>query len=198
MHRSCNGLLLCSTFHYCSYYLLNPTTKQHVALDPPPNCALPAYEAIVGFHLAFDPSKSPHYKVICVSWAAICRYQIDIYSSETRHWRVSGNRFTEQRCGDRFIEGVFWNGNIHWSGAWLRFNVDLECLERMPAAPVYRQYSCRGERYRYFGESNDHLHLIQELGKEFRVFEMERDYSGWFVKYHVDLSGVEFEHNKQR
>ncbi|KAH7842919.1 hypothetical protein Vadar_010640 [Vaccinium darrowii] len=193
IHQSCNGLLLCSTFQRRSYYLLKPTTKQHVALHPPPSYASSPYKrlfGLFGFHIAFDPSKSPHYKAICVSWADIRRYQIEIYSSETRRWSVSGNKFKGRRDVHIFTEGVFWNGNIHWIGAWLRFNVDLECLERMPAGPVCRRDSRRLRGNRYFGESNGHLHLIQELSKEFRVFEMERDYSGWFVKYHVDLGGV--------
>ncbi|KAL6227137.1 hypothetical protein ACLB2K_001096 [Fragaria x ananassa] len=46
-------------------------------------------------------------------------------------------------------------------------------------------------RQRYFGESAGHLYLIetyQHWNTQFDVMEMERDYSGWFVKYHVDLN----------
>lgn len=40
----------------------------------------------------------------------------------------------------------------------------------------------------FFGKSNGHLHLINgPTMAEFRVLDMESDYSGWFVKYHVDL-----------
>lgn len=45
----------------------------------------------------------------------------------------------------------------------------------------------------YFGESNGHLHLIEinnAPATRFSVYEMEMDYSGWFVKYHVDLGIV--------
>ncbi|XVF54915.1 hypothetical protein PTKIN_Ptkin05aG0218900 [Pterospermum kingtungense] len=40
----------------------------------------------------------------------------------------------------------------------------------------------------YFGESGDHLRLVQKYQPyltQFDVYKMETDYSGWFVKYHV-------------
>ncbi|XP_040374548.1 F-box protein At5g07610-like [Rosa chinensis] len=46
---------------------------------------------------------------------------------------------------------------------------------------------------RYFGECCGRLYLIetyQHCSTEFEVMEMEKDYSGWFVKYNVDLSPV--------
>lgn len=48
-------------------------------------------------------------------------------------------------------------------------------------------------RHQYFGESRGHLHLIEIYGPctaLFNVYEMKTDYSGWFVKYRVDLGGV--------
>lgn len=90
-----------------------------------------------------------------------------------------------------FAEGVFWNGSIHWMGAWLRFDIDSECVEEMPvpAIPGFRRH-IRNGKHVLFGESDGHLHLIAELfTTKFQVFEMENDYSGWFVKYHVDLDG---------
>lgn len=90
-----------------------------------------------------------------------------------------------------FTKGVFWNGSIHWMGAWLRFDIDSECIEEMPmpALPRFR-HNLRNGKHMLFGVSNGHLHLIEELfTTKFQVFEMENDYSCWFVKYHVDLDG---------
>ncbi|KAL5810784.1 hypothetical protein ACOSQ4_027352 [Xanthoceras sorbifolium] len=45
-------------------------------------------------------------------------------------------------------------------------------------------------RFGYFGESRGHMHLNEIYGPctaLFNVYEMERDYSGWMVKYQVDL-----------
>ncbi|XP_062016382.1 F-box protein At5g07610-like [Rosa rugosa] len=47
--------------------------------------------------------------------------------------------------------------------------------------------------HRYFGECGGRLYLIdiyKHCHTQFDVMEMERDYSGWFVKYHVDLNPV--------
>ncbi|KAI8557999.1 hypothetical protein RHMOL_Rhmol04G0054800 [Rhododendron molle] len=65
------------------------------------------------------------------------------------------------------------------------------CVEEMPmpALPGFRRHFRNG-KLMLLGESNGHLHLIAELlTTKFQVFEMENDYSGWFVKYHVDLDG---------
>lgn len=51
----------------------------------------------------------------------------------------------------------------------------------------------RKTKTRFLGESHDHLYHVNVYGPntlQFYVYEMERDYSGWFVKYHVDLEGV--------
>ncbi|GMP23910.1 hypothetical protein CsSME_00001350 [Camellia sinensis var. sinensis] len=50
----------------------------------------------------------------------------------------------------------------------------------------------KGRQFRYYGESNEHLHLVIIYGPriQFDVYEMERDYFGWFVKYCVDLGSV--------
>lgn len=45
----------------------------------------------------------------------------------------------------------------------------------------------------YFGESGGHLHLIgiyDPPSTRFNVYEMESDYSSWFVKFSVDLNEV--------
>lgn len=47
--------------------------------------------------------------------------------------------------------------------------------------------------HKYFGECVGRLYLIEtykHCNTQFEVMEMERDYSGWFVKYNVDLSPV--------
>ena len=46
--------------------------------------------------------------------------------------------------------------------------------------------------FRHYGVSRSHLHLVEIYGPVscFNVYKMERDYSGWFVKYRVDLDGV--------
>lgn len=60
--------------------------------------------------------------------------------------------------------------------------------------PCLRPSDARGNRrFRYFGEAGGHLHLIEVYGSrciQFKIVEMASDYSGWFVKYEVDLNSV--------
>ncbi|KAJ4840358.1 hypothetical protein Tsubulata_007628 [Turnera subulata] len=193
--QSCNGLLLCATFRtrYRSkrnYYVYNPTTRHYTTLPHP----LPG--RISGVSLAFDPSKSPHYKAVCVTNSRSLRnhLQIQIYSSETGPWRTSAVPFTT--TGNiEFDCGVFCNGAIHWisdSGRCLYFEVDRELLKEMPMPPIPDGWDQR--RVRYFGESRGSLFLV-EIYKpphdhQLEVYELASDYSGWFPKYQVDINAV--------
>ncbi|XP_040996612.1 F-box protein At5g07610 isoform X1 [Juglans microcarpa x Juglans regia] len=196
--QSCNGLLLCRSLNKTltdqshRYYVCNPTTKQFSKL---PFISTERPITIFGLSLAFEPTKSPYYQVVCVWSAAVSVYfyQIRIYSSETRAWRPCGSPFVVP-FDMVFDHGVFWNGAVHWlspSGAAMFFNLDKEILGTMPSLPGSEAWGKR--RFRYFGESGGHLHLIEIYGArttQFQVFEMASDYSGWFVKDEVDLDGI--------
>ncbi|OMO52210.1 hypothetical protein COLO4_37349 [Corchorus olitorius] len=65
----------------------------------------------------------------------------------------------------------------------------------MPKPPIPEGWILDPDRLHlgYFGECGDYLHLIIIYGpdiKEFDIYEMEKDYSGWFVKYRVDLDAI--------
>ncbi|KAL2550059.1 F-box protein [Forsythia ovata] len=194
--QSCNGLLLCSSFQAHEpnrrYYVYNPTTK-HFTTFPKTDQETGIRKKIRGMYLAFDPAKSPHYKVVCVRHVELDQgeyeYQIEVYSSETGPWIVSSQHFTAEV---NFEEGVYWSGSIHWISyekvESLYFNVDEKRLETTPLPPFLDGWMGRSNYY--FGESCDHLNFIQTFGSQcqFNVYEMKRDYSEWFVKYEVDLS----------
>ncbi|KAL7193667.1 hypothetical protein ACSBR2_025306 [Camellia fascicularis] len=60
------------------------------------------------------------------------------------------------------LEGVFWNGAIHWlshENAHLRFDVDEEKLIKTHNPPSPKIFSM--DKTRYFGECGGHLLLIQ-------------------------------------
>ncbi|KAL7224776.1 hypothetical protein ACSBR1_026123 [Camellia fascicularis] len=88
-----------------------------------------------------------------------------------------------------FENGVFLNGRIHWpsqnSETLIYYDLNREKLLSMPMP-------CRfhiGEIL-HFGEFGGHLHYIRDYGQwspQVDVYEMESDYSKWFVKYIVDL-----------
>ncbi|XP_031281986.1 F-box protein At5g07610-like isoform X1 [Pistacia vera] len=194
--QSCNGLLLCGSPKWCNptcnCYIINPITKKYTELPGAFRTARGSFRAILGINLAFDPSISSYYKVICVT-ALGGHCQIQIYSSKTGDWTPSTGKFWA-KCGMTFKDGVFWNGGIHWISSErtsLYFNVNEEKLQEMPM-PCIRDRSSE-RRFMYFGESRGHLHLIEIYSLRdviFDVYEMERDYSGWVMKYHVDLREV--------
>ncbi|WCJ34680.1 F-box family protein [Euphorbia peplus] len=192
--QSCNGLLLCcsstpDTGVLISYYISNPTTNQLFTL---PSCSSSSF-AIFTFNLAFDPSKSTHYKVICLRSTASSLFhnQILIYESQTGAWRLSGSPF---RTFDVDLDnGVFWNGSVHWisraQSTTLRFDVCREQLGRFPDVPSVDRMM--RTKCRYFGESCGHLYVIEAYeSTQFKVLEMNRDYSSWSVRFNVDLGVV--------
>lgn len=63
-------------------------------------------------------------------------------------------------------------------------------LHPFPRPPIATTLSSR--RSFYFGKSDDHLHFVEvcPYATELHVYEMNRDQSGWFLKYHVDLAPV--------
>ncbi|XP_015873354.3 F-box protein At5g07610 [Ziziphus jujuba] len=222
--QSCNGLFLCSTsprpqklkkyyaYHTTikeeskkMYYVYNPTTKHYTILPELP-VRSGAPRTVLGLTLAFDPSKSPHYKVVCVR----CRERIhihrqldiEIYSSEMRSWRLSSSSpfFTSVPTYNLQLNGgVYWNGAVHWINSWgstgaLCFHMDEERLSEMPLPPLPEDWQDWNEKdLGYFGVSGDHLHLVgiyDSPSTHINVYEMERDYSGWSVRFRVDLAQV--------
>ncbi|MBA0803904.1 hypothetical protein Gohar_014066 [Gossypium harknessii] len=212
--QSCNGLLLLlcsfssdndSGFTYC---VCNPTTKNFVTV-PLPNAT--ANRSIAGINLAFDPSKSTHYKVICVlmnnmqypnlneiEHLVSPTYQIEIFSSENKAWTDSGGPFEAPHYTD-FEHGVFCNGAIHWlspTDVSLYFDVETESLKTM-AMPRIQTGGPSGywssQRFPYFGQFAGCLHLIEvdSISKpRFHILEMKPDHSHWCVKYRVNLNNV--------
>ncbi|EOY26265.1 F-box family protein, putative [Theobroma cacao] len=193
---SCNGLLLCSSFpgqeKHRPYYICKPTTKQYLPL-PYLEC-----RNVFSSTIAYDPNKSPHYKIVCIcaSYLSENHCQIKIFSPVTGSWKVSGKPFPVFDEGMLLNRGVFFNGILHWIGRRnlaLRFDLEREVMLTMPMPPIPEGWTER--KVRYFGESGGHLFLIETYGAltaGIDVKEMKSDYSGWFVKYHLNLDTVAF------
>ncbi|KAK8598814.1 hypothetical protein V6N13_076760 [Hibiscus sabdariffa] len=197
--QSCNGLLLCCSNNRIgeynrNYYIYNPTTNQYTTLPKPGN-RTPSPNTIFGVILAFDPSKSVHYKVVFVrsSETTSHLYQLEIYSSETHLWSFSSNIPKVKNFG----QGVYCGGAIHWimnnSRCLLCFNVHLERFQEIPLPNILDDWD-REPKCRYFGECGGRLHLIltscKHSTRQFDVYEMKNDYSGWLTKYQVDLNAL--------
>ncbi|XP_076898601.1 F-box protein At5g07610-like [Bidens hawaiensis] len=199
--QSCNGLLLCcsnrGTELTRKYYVFNPTTKKFAVL-PSVIGGSSASRTIRFMGLAFHQVDSEHYKVVCIRRAN--RYgnmfQIQIYSSDTGKWRISQESFHASyfRSFDYEVNyGVYLNGAVHWIPSGFNlvayFKINVEQLQTM-VLPVMSSWSNGGRRY-YFGESGGHLHLVQDAGNKnplhVNVYEMLSGYSGWIIKYRVEL-----------
>ncbi|PQM39749.1 F-box protein [Prunus yedoensis var. nudiflora] len=194
--QSCNGLFLCYLDKFEYFYVVNPTTNQFLKIIPP-TAATTRATGLISYALAFDPSKSPHYKVLCLrstDGTAFGSYyhHIEIYSSETRSWRLLDSTFLKQPVD--YITPVYCNGAIHWSGwnAQLSYyHMDEERVGWVDSPPFYEPFERDdGEDTYFFETPGGHLHLARVYWRcqtQFDVLEMGRNYSGWFVKYHVDL-----------
>ncbi|KAL6134894.1 hypothetical protein ACLB2K_067122 [Fragaria x ananassa] len=200
--QSCNGLFLCLPDPPISsppiinhpYYVLNPTTNQFSALVPPAAAAATTHHPpIFGYALAFDPSKSPHYKVVFL-WSVdepedkllLTSFQsetcldshIEIYSSETQSWRLLDSSFI-RHPNVNYCKGVYCNGAVHWvgmDGEMSYYHIDEERVGFVNAPPLPSEDILFS---RYFWESHggDHLHLIDiyrlYIPFEVSVFDMD-------------------------
>ncbi|XP_026404832.1 F-box protein At5g07610-like isoform X2 [Papaver somniferum] len=191
VEQSCNGLLCCSSFqsHISKriYYIYNPATKHYRMI--------PTSRMICSVSLAYDPLKSPHYKVIFIWKNDAVNYHMEIYSSETRSVRLSSCHLPASKCMF-YTSGVFWNGSLHWirlRNSSCYFDIDRDALKVMPMPQTIDGNN--GLRVEYFGVCRGHMHLIQMYGTSmthFDIFEMQSDYSGWTAKYSIDLEPLTY------
>ncbi|KAD5961477.1 hypothetical protein E3N88_12950 [Mikania micrantha] len=205
--HSSNGLMLCYSLHeqFCNitkevnynamYYVYNPTINQVVTL-PKPNldgCDW-TQRRPRGMTLVFDPLKSPHYKVLSVGghlWTDL--YTIEIYLSENMNWKT-GPIFADQ-IDTEFMGGVYWNDAVHWinkKGYILYLKINEDYLDRVPTPVTHDNWNVKRHCYPLV-QSHDCLLFIDVYPPSIMkldIHEMNRDYSGWSVKYHVDLNQV--------
>ncbi|KAL3649788.1 hypothetical protein CASFOL_006191 [Castilleja foliolosa] len=201
--HSCNGLLVLYNMSLKKgnqkCYIYNPTTRKHIQL-PLPKAA--EYHSIIGMYLAFDPSKSPHYRVVCVLKIIFDLSWLEIYSPETGLWRDGGVLFEENKYFD-CTDGVYWNGAIHWvklgtePREFVYLNPYCDQTPKVFPSPPLRDGSYYKRNDYSFGESCDHLHFVDAYRTldKFIVYEMKRDYSEWFVRYNVDLPEMKMDYS---
>ncbi|GKE27273.1 hypothetical protein Tco_1442657 [Tanacetum coccineum] len=99
--QSCNGLLLCFIKPH-KYYVYNPFIYMHTKLQENPDMiGIYPFNMVGGIKLAFDPTKSPHYKGILAGSFQLLRY---------------------------FEDGIYWNGAIYWLNQFcenMHFKLDI-------------------------------------------------------------------------
>ncbi|KAL0709149.1 hypothetical protein Bca4012_016127 [Brassica carinata] len=203
--QSTNGLLLglctCPTNQFDrNCYVYNPTTK-HKTLLPPVTMS-----DHVSLSLAFDPSKSPHYKVFCLRkttnsafYSASDLYYLEVYSSNEGPWRrvLSVPSFPLPPTVNKLGNTVFWNGAVHWFGPntrdCLSFDIHLEKIKTLPLPFPDRQEPADVGTLRFMDQSRGNLYFIEvndQSSSDLPVYEMGRNGSSWSLKYHIDLEPV--------
>ncbi|GKC93727.1 hypothetical protein Tco_1159169 [Tanacetum coccineum] len=95
----------------CFYYVYNPSTNEYkklsyldFSLDNLP------YYSSARLKIAFDPTKSPHYKLVNAG-GAFYDINIKFYSSETCKWSLCKDRF-KYFIFDHFNSAIYWNDEV--------------------------------------------------------------------------------------
>ncbi|GJY35390.1 AT-hook motif nuclear-localized protein 28-like protein [Tanacetum coccineum] len=197
--HSCNGLLLCHTSSL-ELYVYNPAFTNMFKLIPEPdNATYDRYSIRTCFGLAFDPTKSPHYKVVYAeivndhAWDKV--YQIHTFSSETGNWSLCGPQFTEN--GFHFFGiGVYWNDAIYWRNACrndiFKFDIMNERLV-LTALPTPLTLDLKVHYECHLFESRGCLLLVakeSDCSRHFTIYEKGNVCSEWSVKYIVNLDDI--------
>lgn len=201
--QSCNGLLLCRTGIAVTYvlqhprpmfyyYVYNPTTNQLANIEI--NwCNQVTIHASV---LVFDPSKSPHYKVVfCLHSPHMSQRsrRFMIYQSETKTWKFSALGSFLPPITLAMFNFAYFKGSIYWITSSkvvnlvLSYNVDEDTLATLPRPP---QKVSSSRRSFYIGESAGYLHIAEVFAcaaSSVDVYQLNPDHSGWFLKFKVDL-----------
>ncbi|KAF7152191.1 hypothetical protein RHSIM_Rhsim01G0017700 [Rhododendron simsii] len=158
--HSCNGLLLCEysqvlcNVYIDRYLVCNPTTQTYTVIpEPGPNVFSSGCIAL----LAFDPSKSPRYKVVFLGLYPYVEnpyVQIDIYCSESASWKQ-----IRAPCRS-LIHPVFCSGVIYWLGYEnVVSGFDVDSAKMIEMKKPLKIHSV--DRMKYFGECGGCLILFQ-------------------------------------
>ncbi|GJR92972.1 ribonuclease H-like domain-containing protein [Tanacetum coccineum] len=213
--QSCNGLLLCGGSGMPVFdYVYNPSINQYKKL-PYPDCSLDnsPYYSSAGLRIAFDPTKSPHYKLVD---AGRTFYDIDIqiYSLEKGKWSLCSDRFNYFSF-DHFDSAIYWNDGLHWleteNRQLMLYNLNIEDPNHpiITTIPIHQRGMTFLKSYGYMDlmqiliQMSHLLHLEGKLFKwrgslflvclddfgsrEFTIYEMKIGCSVWMVRYRVHI-----------
>ncbi|XP_071699659.1 F-box protein At5g07610-like [Rutidosis leptorrhynchoides] len=173
--QSCNGLFLCYGTH--NYYVYNPTTNLFKELPP---CPI----SNDFMKMAYDPTKSPHYKLVCAT-----QTQIYTYSSGTGIWSNCVHRYYWYISSSDFnllAYGIYWSNAIHWLDGSNHKKLCLGYREAITSVQAPGMHGCNRKLF----ESRGCLLLVcdfSHLHGELNVYEMSTGHSKWLIKYIVRL-----------
>ncbi|GER33456.1 F-box family protein [Striga asiatica] len=198
-----NGLFLLQCSKTIKYpldecFIYNPTTKKSRKIELNDNNR---YKSVIGLNLVADPHNPSDYKIVCVrctrrrsssSWWRWWRFcQVEVYDSLDFSWKACGEPFWAPMDVD-FNRGVYLYGCVHWHG--LFFYLDGGFLGDHPNIELPNDNNGVEKFERSYLESCGYLHCVVHFvnsnNNSVIVFELESDFSGWLLKYSVDLGGI--------
>ncbi|XP_062227435.1 F-box protein At5g07610-like [Phragmites australis] len=175
----CNGLLLYYASYPTAFHVVNPTTQRWAALPAARGKTLLSV-------LAFDPSASPHYKVVCFTGWLPRGASIEVFDSEAGAWREHEVDFGLDTNAMSATMHCF-GGALHvlaYSGHVVRIDLDtMACAVTALPAPV----SCRARA----GHCRGRLRYASSDGSRLRIWEL-RDAGGgdWAMKHEIGVKDV--------
>ncbi|XP_076945988.1 F-box protein At5g07610-like [Bidens hawaiensis] len=194
--QSCNGLLLCHLISLDKFIVYNPSMNRFKTIPESPYQEL--RYGYGGFRMAFDPSKSSHYKIVCAGVienndGSHLLIEIQVYSSKTCEWSVLCHR-RNYHVFKGFTNGLYWNDAIHW----LHTNYNTNCHSMLDIAEHSIKTRARkllpdlGNGDHKLFESRGCLLVIcsQNYPQHLNIYEMIKWDSGWSMKYIVYLSEI--------
>ncbi|GJY67234.1 F-box protein-like protein [Tanacetum coccineum] len=184
--HSCNGLLLCYTSSL-ELYVYNPSITNMFKLIPEPdNATYGRYSIRTCFGLAFDPTKSPHYKVVYAeivndyTWDKV--FQMHTFSSETGKWSLCGPQFS--KFGFRFFGiGVYVNDAIYWKDGCNNNIFKFDIMNEPPVLTTLRiplTLDLKVHCQRFLFQSRGCLLLVvkrDDCSRHFTIYEKGNVYS---------------------
>ncbi|GJU54826.1 F-box protein-like protein isoform X1 [Tanacetum coccineum] len=201
--EACNGLLLCYV-HPDKYYVYNPSINLFKMLPQCNDLSLEPSKIAGHMKMAFDPTKSPHYKVVHSTIIGddhfVSSIQIHTYSSQTRNWSSS------LVCSDPipmrpFLhsrKGIYWNDGIHWLTGFVTecSHYKLDIVNERPVLTTLQLPVNLDDEYpwnRKLFKTRGCLLLLGMDGtrsQRLNIYEMRYGYSEWSFKYFVNLNDI--------
>lgn len=179
--QSCNGLLLCCTRNMLDrFYVYNPSINKFKII----------LHFIGTMRMAFNPRKSPHYKLVHTR-VIDGSVQIQTYTLETGNSSVCDSLFPEKKSFLSFHKGIYWNDAIHhWENyenpnepLHFKLDVDHPALTRIPTPRISKVKGyCERELFVSHGclllvsVYTDYTH---SCSRHLNVYEMSNWYFGW-------------------
>ncbi|GJS31690.1 hypothetical protein Tco_0492310 [Tanacetum coccineum] len=214
--QACNGLLLCTGARRRAFdYVYNPSTNMLKILPEPDYANVDSNYRCAGLMLAFDPTKSPYYKVMRARHTCSDIF-IQIYCSEKGNWSLCNERFN-YFFFLHFDSAMYWNNALHWleteNSQLTHYKLNIEYPDHPIITIIQIPQSLQQGRnfFKSYGNILPMIitiqipHILHLEGKlfdsrgclllvrrddfgssEFTIYEMMKGSSVWSVRYHVD------------